>query len=98
MFENVGRKIRNWAKLLFYINAIITVVSGITFIVQHPLSRNSGGVDVLIGFAIIIFGLLFSWFISLLVYAYGENNENLKRTAGVNVDANNDYKSAPVNK
>ena len=79
MFDNVGSKIKAWAKVIFAINAISCLIGGIVFITIHPFNHWSVSVgDVFVGLFIIAIGLLLSWFASLWVYAYGENNENLK--------------------
>lgn len=71
MFANIGGKIKELAKVVCYVGIAISVIAGIGMIVA---ARN--GAMFGMGFAIMVFGSLFSWIGSFFVYGFGELIEN----------------------
>ena len=66
MFENTGRKIKDFAYILFVIGVIASLITGIFFI------RFSSFVV----FGIIIGGIISSYISSLFIYGFGKLVEN----------------------
>ena len=69
MFEDVGKKIKGLATVIFIINAIIFTIIG--FIVMG-FGIEDSLLWILIGFLIIGVGLFISWLSIILLYGYGE--------------------------
>ncbi len=66
MFDNIGRKIKWFAKFLTWIGMISSIIIGFILIIDG----NDWGILVLLG------GPLVSWLSSWLLYAFGELVEN----------------------
>lgn len=71
MFNNMGRKIKVLAKILCWIGIIASAVFGFLF-----GTKDDETLSLIIGIAIIIFGTLFSWIGSFLLYGFGQLVEN----------------------
>lgn len=93
MFKNPGGKVKSYAKVLFWIGAVISVLIGVFFIgssfVQAAYSYNNGFGTVLFGIIggviIAAIGILLSWINVLVLYAFGtlvENSDTLVRLNG----------------
>ena len=67
MFENTGRKIKNFAYTFFVLGVIAAIIIGCYIMNNSP---NSGG------FVIMIATIIGSWFFSLLLYGFGKLIEN----------------------
>ncbi len=94
MFENVGSKIKAWAKVILVLGTILSLAGGTVFLVLHPSNRHNVELpDVILCIVTIVIGFLLSWFAALHVYAYGENNENLKRLVRIKTTDNQDNNS-----
>lgn len=72
MFTNVGRKIKVYAKIAFWIEAIIFVVCGIVVLVEAYWAE-----EVALGIGLIIGGPLTAWIMSLFIYGSGEMIEKI---------------------
>lgn len=71
MFENVGAKLKAYAKVICWIGIILSVISGIVL-----MADGYNGSGVFPGLLIIIVGSLASWIGSLGIYGFGELVEN----------------------
>lgn len=95
MFENVGSKIKAWAKVILVLGTILSLAGGTVFLVLHPSNRHNVELpDVILCIVTIVIGFLLSWFAALHVYAYGENNENLKRLVRIKNSENQENNSS----
>ncbi len=65
MFENVGRKIKGFVKIIFWIEAIASVVAGIVYMATAWDTQW-------IGLFIAAGGILVAWISSWMLYGYGE--------------------------
>lgn len=70
MFDNIGSKIKTLASVICWLGIIGCVLCGIALMIAI---RRFG---FLIGLFIIIFGSLFSWISSFVLYGFGEIVEN----------------------
>jgi len=73
LYENIGGKIKNWAKWIFIVEAIGSIITAFV------LPTASGDPDdfILISFLIAILGPLVAWVSSWLLYAFGEMVEDI---------------------
>ena len=63
LYENIGKKIKAWAKWIFIVEAIAAIIGGLLLIFDG---------EGLIGFVILIAGPFVAWVSSWLLYAFGE--------------------------
>ena len=108
LYENIGGKIKNWAKWIFIVEAIGAVIGGIVYFVENDLD------DGWIGVLIIFLGPVAAWVSSWLLYAFGElvensgiakekltllliNSDNASQKEKRKSDSNNGSTSAPQN-
>ena len=71
MFENVGKKIKDIAKILFVLETIGAVVCAIVFIcIDEELALFALCLPVVV---------VFAWIFSLLLYCYGDMAEKLEK-------------------
>ncbi len=93
MFKNPGGKVKSYAKVLFWIGAVISILIGIIFIgssfVSAAYSYKNAFATVLFGIigGVVIagIGILLSWINVLVLYAFGtlvENSDTLVRLNG----------------
>ena len=68
LYENIGEKIKNWAKWIFIIEAISAVISGFVLI------GNDDGVT---GVIVLLAGPFVAWVGSWLLYAFGQVVEDV---------------------
>ena len=74
LYENIGAKIKNWAKWIFIIEAIGAVITGIV------MMANASDIDDIFFFAgllTIILGPVVAWVSTWLLYAFGELVEDI---------------------
>lgn len=66
LYTNIGKKIKNWAKWIFLIDAIVTIVSALIMMFS--------GDDALLltGIILILIGPILAWVFSWILYAFGE--------------------------
>ncbi len=82
MFENVGAKIKGWARFIFVMTLITSLTSGFSTISMIKESLNFKGAGFIIFLTVvglIILSVCLSIFVSLLVYGFGiiiSKNEN----------------------
>lgn len=74
MFNNIGGKIKGLAKFIFWVLAILSVISGMLIIIQGFGSSRSESVvvSILIGLAVMVLGILMAWLQNFLLYGFGE--------------------------
>ena len=63
MFENVGRKIKGLAKVLFWVEVVIFCIVGFVSMVEN---------SVLAGLLFIAMGVLGGWISAMFLYGFGE--------------------------
>lgn len=68
-FDNIGRKIKGWAKAIFALEAIAALIGGLAL-----MSTDEDAVA--IGLLIAILGPIVAWISSWLLYGYGQLIEN----------------------
>ena len=68
-YDNIGGKIKGWAKWIFAIEAIAAVISGFVLMAQDEDM-------ILIGLLVAVFGPIVAWVSSWLLYGYGQLIEN----------------------
>ena len=68
-YDNIGEKIKGWAKWIFAIEAIAAVISGFVLMAQDEDM-------ILIGLLVAVFGPIVAWVSSWLLYGYGQLIEN----------------------
>ena len=68
-YDNIGGKIKGWAKWMFAIEAIAAVIIGFVLVAQDEDM-------ILIGLLVVVFGLIVAWVSSWLLYGYGQLIEN----------------------
>lgn len=66
-YDNIGSKIKNWAKGIFWVEAIAAVIGGIVLLCEG---------EVVPGLLVILFGPVAAWMLSWLLYGYGQLIEN----------------------
>ena len=68
-YDNIGGKIKGWAKWIFAIEAIAAVISGFVLMAQNEDM-------ILIGLLVAVLGPIVAWVSSWLLYGYGQLIEN----------------------
>lgn len=75
LYENIGGRIKNWAKWTFIVEAITAIIAGISIMVAD--------IELIVtALLVIFFGPIIAWIASWLLYAFGElvektcDNEN----------------------
>ena len=73
MFDNVGGKIKGFAKVVCWIGIIGSTIGGIgCFVASSGVRYSMQTTLILSGFAVITVGSLLSWLGSLFTYGFGE--------------------------
>lgn len=81
MFNNIGHKIQVLAKVLCWIGIVFWAITGIaliaggssmTYQLNGAYVRASNGSSIVAGILTIVFGVLFSWIGSFLLYGFGQ--------------------------
>ena len=68
-YDNIGGKIKGWAKWMFAIEAIAAVISGFVLMAEDEDM-------ILVGLLIVVLGPIVAWVSSWLLYGYGQLIEN----------------------
>lgn len=93
MFDNVGGKIKRFAKIVCRIGIIGSVIGGIGCFVASSGARHSMQTTLILsGFAVIIVGSLLSWLGSLFTYGFGEL---IEQTTAINAKLQHNGTGAP---
>ena len=62
MFDNIGSKIKSWAKIVCWVGIVISVITSLTFMENAAF----------LGLMLLTIGPLVSWVASLFLYGFGE--------------------------
>ena len=100
MYDNIGSKIKNLAKTLFIIEAILGFLAGIII-----LAADDDEFNIIVGLILMIAVPLISWISSWLLYGFGEliektcevaynTNSIDKKVAKLASNANNDERNS----
>lgn len=71
LYEDIGSKIKNWAKWIFIVEAVGAILTGLTLLIDRGLE------DAWWALFIIIFGPIVAWVSSWILYAFGELVEDV---------------------
>lgn len=91
MFNNPGGKIKSYAKVLFWIGAIVSIIVGIVIIAGSFVTASYYGSaasvfgGIIEGVIVAAIGVVISWISVLALYAFGvlvENSDELVRING----------------
>lgn len=74
MFSNISSKIQGLAKVICWVGIVYFGLGGFASVFDGVSHDNTE--DVILGFVFMIFGPLFSWIGSLLLYGFGQLIEN----------------------
>lgn len=82
MFRDVGEKIKRLAQILFWFEAVLSVIGGIVLIALssylYALSGYGAG-TIVGGVVLLVFGPLVSWCASFFLYGFGQLIDNTDR-------------------
>ncbi len=73
LYENIGGKIKNWAKWIFIVEAIFAIITGVILI----LAGIEFELYILLGMLTLLFGPIVAWVSSWILYAFGELVEDI---------------------
>lgn len=73
LYENIGGKIKNWAKWIFIVEAIGSIITAIVL----PIASGDPDDFILISLLIAIVGPIVAWVGSWILYAFGELVEDV---------------------
>ena len=73
LYENIGGKIKNWAKWIFIVEAIGSIITAIVL----PIASGDPDDFILISVLIAIVGPIVAWVGSWILYAFGELVEDV---------------------
>ena len=71
LYENIGGKIKNWAKWMFIVEAIGAIITGLVFLIDWGFEYGWWALF------IIFFGPIVAWVGSWILYAFGELAEDV---------------------
>ena len=80
MFNNPGKKIKGYAKVIFWLIEFFVFVTTITIIFAASRS-NSLGIGVFIGLLLFAIGTIAAWITTLFLVAYGEMIDDIEQLA-----------------
>ena len=80
MFNNIGRKIKTFAKVMCWIGIIASVVAGLVMIATS-FSSYAPAAGIVAGILTAVLGSLFSWVGSFMMVGFGELVENTAEIA-----------------
>ena len=93
MFDNVGSKIKVFAKVVCWIGIIASIILALVLFVAASGARYSMQTTLILsGFAVIIVGSLLSWLGSLFTYGFGEL---IEQTTAINAKLQHNGTGAP---
>lgn len=91
MFNNIGRKIKTFAKVMCWIGIIASVVAGLAMIAGSS-SSYAPAAGIVAGILTAVMGSLFSWVGSFMLVGFGELVENTAEiAANTRKDGYNNY-------
>ena len=71
MFNNIGKKIKNLAKIICYIGIIASIIAAIVLLFLGDIENM-----ILISLPVLVAGIILSWIGSIFTYGFGELIEN----------------------
>lgn len=80
MFNNIGRKIKTFAKVMCWIGIIVSVAAGLVMIATS-FSSYAPAAGIVSGILTAVMGSLFSWVGSFMMVGFGELVENTAEIA-----------------
>ena len=76
MFSNIGTRIKNVAKYVYYIFMVLSIIAGIGGIISIISNNNMVGQDkilfIVYALCFSALGVCLSWFSTFLLYGFGE--------------------------
>lgn len=85
MYDNIGEKLKNWAKALCVLGIIASVITAIVlWSIKEWVRYEYVHPYILHGFIVLILGSLFSWTSTWVMYAIGHAAENSDRQVSQN--------------
>ena len=73
MFNHIGKKIKVFAKALFWMTVIIFVIGAIiVFSIGTQNKPDSTSIFIIIGIIMIVLGIAIAWLNNFLLYGFGE--------------------------
>ena len=79
MFDNIGKKIKGFAKLVCWIGIIASCIVGLVLLIVGA-NMYAGEMFILMGLCVAAIGSLLSWLGSFMTYGFGEL---IDKTAGI---------------
>ena len=73
LYENIGGKIKNWAKWIFIVEAICAIITSVALFSEAEYNE----IFILYGFLTIILGPIVAWVGSWILYAFGQLVEDV---------------------
>ena len=89
MYNNIGRKIKQFATVLFTIGTICSILSGSYIVIVSNLEASATGI------LIVIMGSFLSWVSTFLLYGFGELIERTTEIANNTKIYNNHLTELP---
>lgn len=73
LYENIGGKIKNWAKWIFIVEALAAIITGVVFFFE----AESDEIYAVYGLLAVVFGPFVAWVSSWILYAFGQLVEDV---------------------
>lgn len=89
MFNNIGKKIKTMAQVIAYVGSTILVISGLGNIMRGLDQIYLDSSIIVFGVIFVIFGPVFSYASSLLIYGFGQLIENTDKLSQKDNEENN---------
>ena len=80
MFKNPGAKLKSLAKVLFWFILVFSVLYAVNLCFFEPASGETGTLELITFFLLIVVSILSAWLSSIGLYAFGEMVENTHAT------------------
>ena len=88
LYENIGGKIKNWAKWIFIVEAIAAIIGGVALMADE---------SAVIGLVVLICGPLVAWVGSWVLYAFGELVEDVHAIRNKEIPTTANKSNSPTN-
>ena len=82
MFDNIGKNIKELARVLCWVGVIVNIILGFVIFVKAGDSYYAEGLFMSLGFVFLIVGPIISIINGMLIYGFGElidNNVEIKK-------------------
>lgn len=87
LYENIGGKIKNWAKRLFVIEAIGGIIAGIALLIDNGFEDGWWALFIMIG------GPIVAWVFSWILYAFGQIVDDIHEIRNQNQSTGNTHQN-----